>query len=113
MGTTRRSGSRPMWSSLMMTAGRTLAISAPTGGSKSTSHTSPRLGIRAVDIQVILPEGFKGRQVSIVPIFGLGKSGGCGEQKAALFARQPSHLPRRPPGRVGADVRPETMAFEQ
>src|SRR5438477_6973044 len=81
-------GRRPIPATVITTAGRTLRISAPTEGSKSTCQISPRLGVGAVDIEVILAKSFKGGQLRIVPVFLLQPGRLLGEDCLALFDRQ-------------------------
>src|SRR6185437_12785722 len=76
-GTTIRSGSFPMLSMLMTTAGRILRISPPTEGSKLTSQISPRLGVGTVAMKIILPKCVEVSQVIVVYVnlFGTGRGG--------------------------------------
>src|SRR6185437_5246650 len=85
-----------MPSMLITTAGRTLRISAPTEGAKSTNHISPRLGAGAFAIQVILAKGFKRRQFGIGPVFFLRESSSGFQDGIPLLWRQLAQLGRGP-----------------
>src|SRR5437660_9803964 len=80
----------------MTTAGRTLRISAPTAGSKSINQTSPRFGVGTVDMEVILAEGFKGRQFRVVAVIFLSPGGGLRQDSVALLRRQFPQFGSRP-----------------
>src|SRR5262245_38099716 len=95
-GTTIRNGSRPIESRLITRAGRTFWISAPTDGSKSTSQTSPRLGVGAVDIQVPLAERLERGQGDVVAVLFFRGGGGRGEDGVPLLGRQATQLGRGP-----------------
>src|SRR5947207_3413900 len=102
MGTTMRSGSRPTVSRLITTAGRTLPISAPTGGSKFTNQTSPRFGCGrrpmgglaagTVAIKLILAEGVESGQIGVGAVF-LGRNHrGRLQEDVALVDRQTTNF---------------------
>src|SRR5437016_4315646 len=91
-----RRGSRPTLSTLMTTAGRTLRISAPTAGSKSISHTSPRFGAGAFAMQVVLAESLEGGQFRPTAVFLFGLGGGGLQDGVALPGRQLAQLGGRP-----------------
>lgn len=59
------SGSRPSPATFTTTAGRSFCISAPTAGSKRTSHTSL---LRGFIVQVILTKGLEVRYVPVAPV---------------------------------------------
>src|SRR5437879_4700028 len=88
-----------MESTLITRAGLTFWISAPVEGPKSTSQTSPRLGVGAVDIQVPLAERLERGQGGVVAVLFGGKSGGGGKDRVALVRGQAAQLGSAPVAR--------------